>query len=234
MTERRYTDDEVATIFKQAAAEQHTAPQPVPAAEGMTLVQLQEIGSEVGIPAELVARAARSLEHAGQPVSRTLLGLPVGVGRTIELPRRLTDPEWEQVVGDLRETFQATGRLRYEGPFRQWSNGNLSVMLEPTPTGHRLRMQTLNSQSQALMATGMLMTGLGVILSVVVLVAGKAEGLAGSGVLLAVGLGLLGTGAFRLPGWARLRRRQMAGLAARLALAAEAPPPGEPPAAPPA
>jgi hypothetical protein len=34
-----------------------------------------------------------------------------------------------------------------------------------------------------------------------------------------MGLGMFGFGALRLPGWASLRRRQMEGVAARLALA---------------
>ncbi|MDH4351097.1 MAG: hypothetical protein OEW56_08120, partial [Gemmatimonadota bacterium] len=55
--------------------------------------------------------------------------------------------------------------------------------------------------------------------------------------LSAAGLGMFGIGALRLPGWARLRRRQMEGVAARLALAAPSSPkdelpPGEDPTSP--
>jgi hypothetical protein len=54
---------------------------------------------------------------------------------------------------------------------------------------------------------------------------GDAGSLAGAGFLSVIGLGMFGVGALRLPGWARLRRRQMEGVAARLALAAESQPP---------
>ncbi len=37
------------------------------------------------------------------------------------------------------------------------------------------------------------------------------------GLLAAMGVGMFGAGAFRLPGWARLRQRQMAEIAARVA-----------------
>jgi hypothetical protein len=229
MNERRYTDDEVAAIFERAATEQPAAPRQLAPAEGLTLAQLHDIGREVGISAELVTRAAQSLRQVAPPVSRSVLGLPLRVGHTVELPRRLTDGEWEQVVADLRDTFQASGSLRYDGSFREWSNGNLSVMLEPTPTGHRVRMQTMNAGLRELMAVGLVLTGLGTFLSIVMVGAGKAKGLTVSGFFLVIGLGAMGFGAFRLRGWARLRQRQMEALAGRIALMAESPPPGESP-----
>lgn len=132
MTERRYSEAEVTAIFERAAEAQQSARRQLPAGEGMSLAQLQDIGREVGIPSELVDQAARSLEREGQPASRKFLGLPIGVGRTIELGRKLTDEEWERLVVDLRETFDAKGRVRYDGPFREWTNGNLQALLEPT------------------------------------------------------------------------------------------------------
>lgn len=54
------------------------------------------------------------------------------------------------------------------------------------------------------------------------------EAVAAFGFLAAVGLGVFGVGALRLPGWARLRRRQMEGVAARLALATESQPQADP------
>ncbi len=49
------------------------------------------------------------------------------------------------------------------------------------------------------------------------------------GFLSAIGLGMFGIGAIRVPGWARLRRRQMEAVAARLALATKSEPPDDPP-----
>lgn len=54
---------------------------------------------------------------------------------------------------------------------------------------------------------------------------GDAGSVAGIGFMSAIGLGMFGVGALRLPSWARLRRRQMEAVAARLALAAESGPP---------
>jgi hypothetical protein len=49
-------------------------------------------GREVGISAESIALAARTLgQGVGEaPAARTVLGLPVGVARTVYLDRKLT------------------------------------------------------------------------------------------------------------------------------------------------
>jgi hypothetical protein len=215
--ERRYTEEDAAAIFQRATeAQQGRRPQ-LPPGEGMTLAELQAIGREVGIPSDLVALAARSIEQGGRPSSRTFLGLPIGVGRTIELDRRLSDTEWEQLVGDLRETFDARGTVRYDGPFRQWTNGNLQALLEPTPAGHRIRLRTLKGNARAMMTAGLGLLGIGAATVVAALVGGVAGDTWSSASLLAVlGLGMFGAGAVQVPGWARLRSRQMEAVAARL------------------
>ena len=228
MTERRFSEDEVSAIFERAAEAQQAVRRQLPAGEGMTLADLRAIGREVGIPAELVDQAARSMDQQGKPTTRTFLGLPIGVGRTVELGRKLSDEEWDRLVVDLRETFDARGTVRADGSLRQWTNGNLQALLEPTATGHRLRLRTVMGAARNMMTMG---AGVLASTATVVIVSAAnghlAQALAASGSLLAVGAGLFAVGAVRLPLWARQRRRQMEGVAARLALAAEAPPPNE-------
>ena len=145
MTERRYTEDEAAEIFRVAAELEERAPRALAPAEGLTIAELQAIGREAGLSPELVARAAK---RAAEPPARAFrfLGLPIGVSRTVEVDEPLADGDWEELVSELRETFEAKGVVRYDGPFRQWSNGNLHVLVEPTPAGHRLRIRTRNGK----------------------------------------------------------------------------------------
>ena len=114
MSDRRFNDDEVAAIFAKATDEQQSSQRQLPSSEGLTLAQLQAIGREAGISPERVAQAAFELDHAGNSTSLRFLGLPLGVGRTVELGRRLSEEEWEQLVVDLRETFDARGTVRQE------------------------------------------------------------------------------------------------------------------------
>ena len=58
--------------------------------------------------------------------------MPVGVSRTVTSAGNFTEREWERLVVDLRETFDAKGAVKREGSFRQWTNGNLQALVEPT------------------------------------------------------------------------------------------------------
>jgi hypothetical protein len=224
MNERRYSEDEVSAIFERAAEAQQAVRRSLPPGEGLTLTDLRAIGREVGIPAELIDLAARSVDQQGREASRTFLGLPVGVGRTVDLGRRLTDDEWERLVVDLRETFDARGTIRSDGSLRQWTNGNLQALLEPTPTGHRLRLRTILGGARESMTAGLGMLGVSATVVIGSAVTGHVAGaLAATGSLMGIGAALFAVGAARLPGWARTRRRQMEGVAARLALATEGP-----------
>src|SRR5262245_25386724 len=104
MTERRYSDDEVAAIFEQASRAEHATPLVPAEGKGLTLAALQEIGREVGLSPEAIAQAARGLERGGRPMSRKFLSLPVGVGQTLEVNRPVSDAEWESLVAELRTT----------------------------------------------------------------------------------------------------------------------------------
>lgn len=217
MTERRYSEDEVAAIF-ESAADAPESTRPLSAASGMTLAELQQIGREVGIAPESVARAARLVDQRARPAYRRVLGLPIGVGRTVELERPLSEAEWERLVVDLRETFDARGHVSAHGSFRQWTNGNLQALLEPTPTGQRLRLQTVKDSARGLMMGGTGTIGIAVATSIGAAVGSglNAVNLGPMGILMAVGLGMIGLGAVGLPSWAKLRRRQMDGVISRL------------------
>jgi hypothetical protein len=218
MTDRRFNESEVAAIFQRATETQQSELRQLPSAEGMTLGQLQEIGKEVGISPEQIAQAAQSLTRGGQVTTRNFLGLPLRVGRTVELDRPLSEAEWERLVVDLRETFDARGRLKSEGSFRQWTNGNLQALLEPTVTGHRLRLRTMKANAYGWMVGGLAILGITISMAITLAVRGEPlfPDVLLSGIL---GTGFFAIGALQLPSWARLRQRQMAEVAERLAAA---------------
>jgi len=227
---RRYDDKEIAAIFRAAAhgPSQQTGAG-VPRDEGLTLAELQAIGREVGIAPEAVERAAMALDVRRSGESRTLFGLPIGVARTVNLNRRLSDDEWERLVVQLREVFGARGTMRSEGSFRQWTNGNLQVLLEPTETGHRLRFRTVHGAAMASMNGGLFSLFMAAITAIAFLASGDfARGIPAMTGMLLVGAGMIANGALRLPRWARLRQRQMETLADQIALGTSGSPPPAP------
>jgi hypothetical protein len=191
----------------------------------MTLAQLQEIGREVGISPALIQEAAHAVDQSPRP-ARTFFGLPTGVERIVDLGRKLTDDEWERFVVDLRETFDARGTLRQEGSLRSWNNGNLQALLEPTATGHRIRLRTVKGDARAMLGGGAGMLGMAATMLTAALVTGVNDtGLyAAIGFVATMGAGMFGSTVLRLPNWAKTRRQQMDELAARLALVAISPP----------
>jgi len=214
---RRYSEEEMRAIFARATQAQQEGERPNPAPSGeLTLEEIQSIGQEVGIPADLVALAAKQLDRSSPAVVRRLAGLPIGVGRTVELGRRLTDEEWERLVTELRVTFDARGTVRYEGGLRQWTNGNLQVFLEPSGSGHRLRLRTVKGNALGLIQMGgALLLGSGV-LALAFAMAGRLGDRAGAIAIMAVaGLASIAFAAIRVPSWARERARQMDFIAAR-------------------
>jgi hypothetical protein len=209
MDERHYDEREADEIFAIAAeAQSQSGPGPH-SSGGMTLRELQAIGREAGIAPERVVEAARTLElRRGAPPRGKFLGVPISVGRTVELPRAPTDREWEMLVGELRRTFRARGRVESQGSLRAWTNGNLGAYVEPTGAGHRLRLGTIK--------------GDGIVLTVAAAAGTAITGLLASGLALGstddvVGVGMIGlmtavalVASFGyLPRWARQREEQM-------------------------
>lgn len=224
MGERRYTDEEVAAIFRIATEEPQSLPVRIAPQDGLSLDELQEVGGEVGISPEAVRHAARLMELHGRAATTSLLGLPIGVERTIVLDRRITDEEWERLVVEFREVFGAKGTVRTAGSLREWTNGNLQALLEPSGTGHRLRLRTMKESARISLVSGLAMIAFaGVIAAANALGGAAGNALPGVAILSLAGLGLIGNAALRLPGWARLRARQMEGIIPKLAL-----PPGSP------
>lgn len=219
MSERRFSEDEVSEILKYAAEVQDSDQGLLSPGTGLTLAELQEIGRQAGISPEAMQLAARRVGISVANPTRTFLGLPLGVGRTIELDRRLTDEEWDRLVAELRTTFDARGVVRQEGSLRTWSNGNLQALLEPTATGHRLRLRTVRGGARQLMMVGVAMAGVGTVATVAAAISGavgNASFLSSQITLALTGIAMFGIGAIPLPGWARIRRKQMDQIADRV------------------
>lgn len=232
--ERRYDEEEVAEIFRHATRETRrpevgpgTGDEGSASSPGLTLAELQDIGEEVGIGRDIVARSAAALDvgPGRVQVTRRALGVPLAVSRTTPLPRSLTDEEWSRLVLDLRETFDARGKIREEAGFREWVNGNLHAMLEPTPGGERLRIRTRRSGGEVPILGGAGMIVFAVLIAVVTFATGTplAEVLRETGILTILGGLGVGVGTVGLKRWSDERRAQIDAVSERVALMASRP-----------
>ena len=83
----------------------------------------------------------------------------------------------------------------------------------------------MKGDARGLMIGGLAMFGAGAISAVGAIMNGGMTDpgmMSALGTLAAMGTGMLGAGALRLPGWARLRRRQMEQIATRVTVAQSA------------
>lgn len=217
MTERRYQEAEVRRIFELATRAAPEQPAPA-AADGLTLQEIQSIGMQVGVDPDAVGRAAAALDAPALRPQRRSMGMPIEVAHTVQLPRNLTDREWEQLVAELRSTFRARGRISEHGSLREWSNGNLHASLEPAEQGYRLRMGTHKGDVSRWNALGVASILTGVFAFGSLIVSGEVQG----AILLPSMLGAGGAGAIltnllRLPSWRAQRKQQMQHIASRVA-----------------
>jgi hypothetical protein len=167
----------------------------------------------------LIARAAAVIDRTEPiPAPTTFLGLPISLARVVELPEPLSDGDWDRLVVDLRETFQAPGVVRRDGSLRQWKNGNLYALVEPTESGDRLRMGSLNGSARSTLSAGVAAFAMGVVFMLIMATSGRFAVNPDTllvAMFIAMGLGGIGVAAYRLPRWVEKRGRQMEAVAER-------------------
>ena len=220
-TPRRYSDDEVDAIFAEATRSR--GPDPTPAdgttGTGLTLAELHEIGREIGVDAGAISRAAAALDvRAAELPRRRYFGFPVGVGRIVDLPGTLTERDWERLVVELRETFDASGQVRRDGALRQWRNGNLQALIEPSATGDRIRMQTVSRRIRAMLGMGFTSLTAGIAFVAVLILTGEltlASAMPILGMFLGIGVWGIAFGVGESFRWSRQREEQMEEIGAK-------------------
>jgi hypothetical protein len=219
MPERRYDDAEIAEILALATRHEGAGkagpPGSEPAPTGLTLAELQSIGSEVGIAPGRIAEAAGALERGSLASPPRLLGVPRAVGRIAPLPGPIEDRGWDRLVAELRSTFRAQGKVAVDGSLRSWRNGNLEVHVEPEAEGWRLRMQSFKSDAGPLIGLGFGAMAMGLLIGVTTLVGGgQAPKFVVAASFMAGGAGLVAWTRAQLGSWTRERAAQMEQLAA--------------------
>lgn len=223
MSERRYSDEEIAAIFAQAAQRGVTPPPALPGA-GLTLIELQRIASEVGLEPDAVVQAAARLNQPAvisrQParVTRKHFWLPVEIGRTVDLPHRLTDEEWAQLVADLRITFDARGNTLEGDTVRQWTGGGVQAVLTRTDSGERFQLRSFRRQGVVMLWTAVVSFNVAAVSFFFPLAGLNDDPLFVQTSIFAAlaGIGIVAVTTQRLKAWSRFGRQQMDTVITRL------------------
>jgi hypothetical protein len=209
--DRRYRDSEIREIFELAQRSEDAGVRALPAGDGLTLAELEEVGREVGLPPDRLARAVAEFEGRGEVAPRgTSLGMPTSVGRTVPLPRPPTEREWELLIAELRTTFGVKGEVTSQGGLREWSNVYLHAFIEPTADGYRLRLADTISGAAAIPVIGGFFIAFALLIFMVLL--GKDDPgfrFVGPAFFALIGSGAIVASRLALPRWADQREEKM-------------------------
>lgn len=202
--ERRYSDEEVATILERALASSSGGTH-LPArreTDGITLAQLESVAAEAGIDALRVREAALTLgDESGEEDGSALFGPPAShvFDRVVEgevPPGRMSD-----VVAAIRRLTKGTGTVTEVGDWLEWTSGeDRSLHVTVKPEGGRTRLQVVAS-SALLLAAITVPTGLVTLIAFAVLI---KNGLLTTGLGAGLGVAVL---AFVRALWELLGRR---------------------------
>ena len=217
--ERRFNEAEVAAIITTATHWKEPRRRAASSGDGLTLSQLQEIGRDIGITAEVISGAADAVRDVGTTEIRRFLGLPLRIERNVKLRRRFSEDEWEQVVAELQEIFDAAGVVTEDGSLRQWSNGHVEVVLEVNAITQRIRLRTFKGRALVWTGAGSGICGAASGALVSTLLRGSTPDTRAVTILamLAVaGATMVAATALRLGSWARRWDKQMSEVAARV------------------
>ncbi|MEM1093300.1 MAG: hypothetical protein AAGJ10_01760 [Bacteroidota bacterium] len=213
---RRYSEEEIAVIFQKAVEAQETARRQRAPERGLTLDELKAIGAESGIDAAFIAHAAHAVHvQPAETDQVTYLRVPIGVSHTIDLPGPLSEANWHRLVAECQAAFRADGKQRLTSTMREWYNGNLRITVEPSESGHRLRMRTTKGDAKSLLSMSGVFFLMGLLFALSqFLPNGGGDGLPEIGFMfLFMGLAMGLVSALQQPSWARKREQQMAMLA---------------------
>jgi hypothetical protein len=209
MTERRFTDDEVARILRRAAELDRREVDEGGSAEvarGLSLAELQEVAAEVGIAPATIARAALELERPDATGLREAVmgGSPVAQMTNV-VPRPLTPAEMARVVQVVDEVMPDQGSVTEAlGSVRWLSRGRFlsrKVVLQPTDAETRIQVQErYTGRARGASHFMPLSYGLGIGL----VIGADVIGGAGAGISLSV-LGAVGGWGIGRAIWAGLR-----------------------------
>ncbi len=119
MDERRFSDRQVREILKRAVEEVPT--KALASGDGLTLAELKEVGAEVGIDADRMERAVRSLEGDRPTPARRILGASNVLNVERSVRGELGEDDSVDVLASIRRHYGKPGKVSEVGGGLEWS-----------------------------------------------------------------------------------------------------------------
>ncbi|MDZ7692921.1 MAG: hypothetical protein U5K69_17660 [Balneolaceae bacterium] len=213
-----FNRDEISKIFKRAAELEHKD-NIEDDSEGLTLQELQQVSTEVGIHPKYIQLAINQLQNPANSVTTNLLGGPFTYSYTDSARGSITEEVWEEIVSEIRKIHGGIGKTSRLGNTFEWEQrlkevGYIQISLSPKRDHSKITIQAnynqhafivyfLSGAFSFMLLAGLLETlSLPRIIQIIVIASGVA--------------GIFGAARFYLSHWINKKRKTYSTLFRRL------------------
>ncbi len=130
-SDHRFTDREIALLL-QRAAEIEAQRTDAPPTQGLSLRQLREIATEVGISPEVFEEAVTAVQAGAKPARRELLGAPLTYKAARGVDGILDEAAMERLIRVLEEAMDQSGTVTDALGTVRWTSLTPDQRFDPT------------------------------------------------------------------------------------------------------
>ena len=216
---RTYSQDEVREIIRRATEATAERERRESEDSGLSMDDLADLATSAGIDPDVMLQAARSLDReVHEPFEKRMLGVKISAAHAIRVEGPFSEEDWLALVADCRSTFEAKGTVQSTAGLREWSNGNLHVLVEPAGSTTIIRMRTHHGAAQRMAGAGAAMSIAAIAMMISAFSDGRPLGDVFSNMIWIVAAlfaagGLMVT---RIRNWSRTRSAQMEAIGQRI------------------
>lgn len=217
-----YTETEIGALIKRATEIQEQAHESFP--RGLSLQEIEDIASEIGIDPKHIRSAASELVHQMAAEQRSnFFGAPFLIEQKRAIRGEISDEHWNKLVRQIRQLTGSAGRTSRDGQSRHWHRSvkDLSTTIEET------HLQVVSQHNRSTIEIRKHFQGgaymaylLGLVISGTVagmfLDGNGYTDLVNTGVVLTSMSGGFVASRFALMSWTKRQRRKMTGLLNRI------------------
>lgn len=115
-----YDSKEISAILKKAA--EHSSADTADTPLGLSIEELQQVASEVGIDPKRIKRAAEEVDGDSKKGETNFWGGPFAYQKQILVESEITTDQWEEMLISIQNFFQAKGQVSSRASVNEWSS----------------------------------------------------------------------------------------------------------------
>lgn len=115
-----YNEKEIGAILKRAA--ELSQDESGPNAAGLSIEELQQVGSEAGLNPDMILRAAAEMQQTGPERRKNFFGGPLSYSNDFVLDGEIDAATWEEMISSIRGSFKDPGQVSTRENVYEWTS----------------------------------------------------------------------------------------------------------------